>query len=612
MENKSKREKRKSYFRIILTYVILILFFLLLNFEKSEAIFWNDYVSSEITSSGNESKKYEGIALQKVNRGDIVLTTVKLPEEKRMSQAILCFDTYHSVVTVRYGEEELAVYGEDLDSRDFMIGAVYAQVEIPDEAWGEELTVEYHVRENSAFSNLSNYKVYQADRAYRSIYEGQRANLIILMFLIVGSIVGIFVFFLGKGFYFPKEIIYLLLFVIDCSLWIFIYSGLYRLFFEGYTWAVLEYVTLYSLPVMLLFYFYEKDDSNSKYKKSYFALGAAWSLLVVGVTVLNLAGVVHYNEFSFGVQIAMVLSGIYVLATGFTKRAKFGDRLVVTGMVMMVVMWGIEIVRVVLYRYFGATNLSEMYYFPTIGLLGFITYMLMAVYDDMQAKRKQIAEMDQEIRKLEVQVHTTYINGMLSQIQPHFLYNTLSSIRTIIKIDPDRAYDMLYEFTVYLRGSLKLLSAENRISFSEELKNIEAYLNVEKMRLGKRMEIRMDIQDKDFMIPPLTIQPIVENAVKHGIFPKGKQGGYVEVKTFEKDNCHWVTVTDNGVGFDADMIGKKKDAVGLVNLMYRIEHLVNGEIQIDSVIDEGTSITVKIPKEGERGNEQKLENSSSR
>jgi len=226
-------------------------------------------------------------------------------------------------------------------------------------------------------------------------------------------------------------------------------------------------------------------------------------------------------------------------------------------------------------------------------------HMLRAAYDDIEAKRKQIAAMDQKIRQLEVQVHTTYIHCMQSQIQPHFLYNTLSSIRTVIKIDPDRAYDMLYDFTAYLRGSLKLLSAESRIKFDEELKNIQAYLNVEKIRLGKRLDIRMDIQDSNFMIPPLTIQPLVENAVKHGVFPKGKQGGYVAVKTWQTDEYHWISVADNGVGFAVGEIGEKSDAVGLVNLLYRIEHLVNGKIEIESTIGEGTLATVKIPKEGE-------------
>ena len=181
---------------------------------------------------------------------------------------------------------------------------------------------------------------------------------------------------------------------------------------------------------------------------------------------------------------------------------------------------------------------------------------------------------------------------MMSQIQPHFIYNTLSSISTLIKIDPDKAQAGLDSFTEYLRSNLSAISETGLIPFSDELKHIKTYLALEKMRFEDRLHVVYDIKTKNFKIPPLSIQPIVENAVKHGLMKK-IDGGTITIKTTEDDLAYAVEISDDGVGFDVDKLQKSdKKHIGLRNVSYRLSTMCRGEMMVHSEIDKGTTVMV--------------------
>ena len=185
---------------------------------------------------------------------------------------------------------------------------------------------------------------------------------------------------------------------------------------------------------------------------------------------------------------------------------------------------------------------------------------------------------------------------MVSQIQPHFIYNTLSSISTLIKRDPEKAQKGLDDFTEYLRANLNSISETGLISFENELRHIETYLSLEKMRFNDRLKINYDINVKDFLVPPLSIQPIVENAVKHGILKK-IEGGTISIKTYENKEAYVVEIKDDGVGFDInDKSLQANDHIGVNNVRYRLSSLCHGELIIESAIDKGTLATIKFYK----------------
>ena len=215
---------------------------------------------------------------------------------------------------------------------------------------------------------------------------------------------------------------------------------------------------------------------------------------------------------------------------------------------------------------------------------------------DEQKKLELQTKLDMDTLKTELE--NSRIRIMMNQMQPHFLYNALSAIQTIIKVDPNYAYQLIGDFTVHLRSSIRSLQNDTPIPFTEELKNIKAYLNIEKMRMGDRLNCAYDIQSENFKVVPLSIQPLAENAARHGIYPFGEKGGTVTIRSYETEEAYIVEVTDNGAGFDVNKIfSNQSDSVGLKNLIFRLKKLMNAEVSIHSEIGSGTTVTVTLPKE---------------
>ncbi len=182
---------------------------------------------------------------------------------------------------------------------------------------------------------------------------------------------------------------------------------------------------------------------------------------------------------------------------------------------------------------------------------------------------------------------------MTSQIQPHFIFNALSSIRQISK-DKETA-DLILDFSNYLRMNLETLSYDACVPFEKELEHTKQYLRIEQLRFGERLAVSYDLQCMDFEIPPLTLQPIVENAIKHGILER-INGGTVRITSVREENHIVITVADDGVGFDPEH--KKEDGrvhIGIENVRARLERMVGGSLVIDSEVGKGTTIQILIP-----------------
>lgn len=188
------------------------------------------------------------------------------------------------------------------------------------------------------------------------------------------------------------------------------------------------------------------------------------------------------------------------------------------------------------------------------------------------------------------------IKVMMSQIQPHFIYNSLSSISTLIPIDPKKAQEALDNFTEYLRSNLSSLTETSLIPFEDELRHIKTYLSLEKLRFNERVNIKYEIKTKDFMVPPLSIQPVVENAVKHGILKK-VEGGTVEIKTYADEKHYFVEVTDDGVGFNIDEVEFDSNRhIGLNNIKSRLKSMSNATLELESAIGLGTTVKIIFNK----------------
>ena len=204
-------------------------------------------------------------------------------------------------------------------------------------------------------------------------------------------------------------------------------------------------------------------------------------------------------------------------------------------------------------------------------------------------------ELEIQNSRLEAELKDSRISIMLSQIQPHFIYNTLGTIERMCLKDPKKAFELVRNFSLYLRGNFSELDSVVPIRFSEELKHVEYYANIEKVRFPD-MNIIYDIESKDFVLPALSVQPLVENSIKHGLM-RLETGGTVNIRSYENDTNFIIEVKDDGVGFDTALPVDEKKHVGLRNIRGRLKAMVNGELIIESKIGEGTKATIKIPKE---------------
>ena len=202
------------------------------------------------------------------------------------------------------------------------------------------------------------------------------------------------------------------------------------------------------------------------------------------------------------------------------------------------------------------------------------------------------------LSKEEEEKKEAQIRVMLSQIQPHFVYNALSSISTLIPIEPEKAQRALDDFTEYLRLNLASLTETHLIPFEDELRHIKTFVALSELRFPGRIEMVYDLETTDFYIPPLSIQPLVENAVKHGILKKMK-GGKIIIKAYEKDSSFIVKVIDDGVGFDMEQVDFESNKhFGLQNISYRISKISGGKLSIESKPGVGTTATASFPIQG--------------
>ena len=185
------------------------------------------------------------------------------------------------------------------------------------------------------------------------------------------------------------------------------------------------------------------------------------------------------------------------------------------------------------------------------------------------------------------------IRIMMTQIQPHFLFNALNTIRVLYAKDPPLADRTLENFSTYLRQNLESLSQTDLIPITRELEHTRLYAEIETLRFPNvRVEYR--IEDDDFEIPALTIQPLVENAIRHGV--RSRAEGLVTVSAIREGDTHRITVQDNGIGFDPKRESPSEEShIGIENVRNRVEQMCGGAMILQSEPGIGTCVTLLIP-----------------
>lgn len=199
----------------------------------------------------------------------------------------------------------------------------------------------------------------------------------------------------------------------------------------------------------------------------------------------------------------------------------------------------------------------------------------------------------------------TELSFLQAQIKPHFIYNSLSVIAALTSETPEKAKELLYDLTDYLRGSFRFNNYNGMVPLSEELATVKAYISIERARFEEKLEVEYDIDDTlSVSLPMLTLQPIVENAVRHGLFMK-PEGGYVRVNVYRENEDLVISVEDNGGGISTDTLEKifsdhaSLKGVGLKNINRRLKIFYGKGLHIKSEVGKGTEVSFRIPIENE-------------
>jgi two-component system, LytTR family, sensor kinase len=259
---------------------------------------------------------------------------------------------------------------------------------------------------------------------------------------------------------------------------------------------------------------------------------------------------------------------------------------------------GLEMIRQVLGRKFHVP-VERLYYHdaPNSWLMALVilaTVLCVAV----PIKIWNSARIEHRLQEQEKLLMAARVEALASQINPHFLFNTLTSISSLIRSKPETARMLIVKLSGLLRRLLR--SQEHFVTLREELEAIDEYLEIESIRFGPRLRIEKSIDPAslDIVVPSMLLQPLVENSIKHGLSPKIGEGR-ITLKSVRDRNHVIIDVIDNGVGVGAAHVERAEaGGIGLrnVNERLRVIYGANYQLQLDSVPGEGTCARIVIPE----------------
>lgn len=217
---------------------------------------------------------------------------------------------------------------------------------------------------------------------------------------------------------------------------------------------------------------------------------------------------------------------------------------------------------------------------------------------ELRSRVKALTEVRQSSRE-RIRMESAWLRA---QIQPHYLFNTLNAINALSEIDIGRMQKLLDAFSNVLRAKFNFQNINDFVPINSELSLIRSYLYIEKERLGERLKVTCQVEDNlNVMIPALSIQPLVENAIEHGIM-KRRSGGEITIRVIPHKTYVEIIVEDDGVGIEDHVLQQildKKPAsqsgVGLLNINLRLQRLYGKGLYIKSTPSVGTTVTFTVP-----------------
>ena len=412
------------------------------------------------------------------------------------------------------------------------------------------------------------------------IWQTQTVTLITCLSLLVFSLAEIALAVIRRVMHskvFNRASVWMGVLIFFASLWIGSNSGLFLVLVRNdLLYYLVEMLSLMLMPISGLLYLYYSTPVRSWFLRLFCLLQMVATLVAFG---LYLAGITDFDRmlpYIHAALVAVLLYMFYAVLAGKLEHNAF----FLTGVLIMLLISVVSLILYYTHLFYPVSQLAKY------GMLCFSICMLFytmtnAVRTSTLAEKAAAAEARMQMVEDEL---------FLSQISSHFFYNTMNVIRGLIKIDPEEAYRLTGNFVKYLRSHVDAIHAQGGVlPFTEELAAVKAYAEVCKVKLNGNLEIVYDLAVTNFIVPALTLEPIVENAIKHGLFPNG--GGCVYISSRAEKDAYVVTVRDNGVGFDA-----LDEGVGLSNVRRRLTRYDGCSLTVKSSSGSGTVVEIQYAK----------------
>ena len=355
--------------------------------------------------------------------------------------------------------------------------------------------------------------------------------------------------------------------------------------------AMIFYMLFLSMGIV-----YFLDSSKKAGIIAAICLGAMDAMVFVAPMVTNLFFYDTWFYWAIGQLMVNLILMVCLVKECFCKKDK--RNWLYIGAILPLIAFGVDLTMTYLGIWKGGA--VSKYVFVALFIAAMIV-VLRIIPRNINAAEKakelelQRSRLEAEKNIMEAELKESRVAIMLSQIQPHFIYNTLGTIERMCLKDPQKANELVRNFSLYLRGNFSELDSVTPIRFTEELKHVEHYANIEKVRFPD-MTITYEVEATDFTLPALSVQPLVENAIKHGLM-RLETGGTVVVRSYETPTHFCVEVKDDGVGFNTNLPIDEKKHVGLRNIRGRLNAMVDGDLILESKPGSGTKAVIMIPKE---------------
>jgi len=337
-----------------------------------------------------------------------------------------------------------------------------------------------------------------------------------------------------------------------------------------------------SIPLpMFTVYLLHCCGENWKRSPLFRATGSLWIIFCILLIITQFTTAIYYftpdYQFRFGpwyplLVLPMLLVMILNLAGVIRRRNRLSRKSIYAFLLFLLPLTASLLIQMFVFN-FAIADVG-------ITVSAFSMFLMI-----LSAQREQHMRQQQEIISQQASI-------LVLQMRPHFIYNTMMSIYYLCKQDPEKAQNVTLDFTTYLRKNFTAIVSNDTIPFSDELEHTRAYLAVEKAGFEDRLIVEYDTPHILFRVPPLTLQPIVENAVKHGMDPDSDPL-MITIRTRKTDSGSEITVEDSGIGFDSS--DNNEPHIALANIRQRLEMMCSGKVITMPREGGGTVIKVIIP-----------------